>query len=335
MDRKYDIKNFQSQKTAPQLKKLIQAELPQDFFERSKSRVLYLILVYILFGIHFLITTKFLAGSLSILIWFLSFFILANVGTFAFFFMHEVLHGAVFKSPWAVFLSAFLGGIPFACTPYLWNIWHTHHHSYTATCLDTDRAKHPHYDDFNELSTLLQHIGKKFLYKDVLSYFAPFVVISGHHLLIFCQSFLSIGPIKIHKSKALIQYLIVASILSSPLFLCPLPLALLGIYIPILFANLICNLYILSNHNNNPLTESNYPLLNSTSVYLSKFMHQTHMGFGCHVEHHIFPTVTHDKLNIATNVLRKTYPKEFEEHNLFFVLHSIYSRKKIFQDIIR
>lgn len=124
------------------------------------------------------------------------------------------------------------------------------------------------------------------------------------------------GVKKIPLLKATVEYALVLTLFALPIIFLDTKAALLGIYLPIFIGHLICNVYILTNHNNDPLTEENYPLLNSTSVYIP-FFAWTHMGFGRHTEHHIYPHVSHDKLRHVTALLRETHEKNFREDSLF------------------
>jgi len=302
------------------LRRFFARRVPHRFFSPNPARVGYLVFAYLVIFGHFLLTVQVLSGALPWTLWIPSFFIAFNVGTFGFFYLHEALHGAVFRSPFLTHFTAFLGGIPFLCTPHLWFHWHRHHHRYTATNSDPDRARHPEMDKPSSWQTKLHDFGKQLLYQDPVSLIIPFFVISGHHLLMFMECLFKISEFKINRLRASGEFFLLIALFLTPFFIFPLQLSFLGIYFPLLISNLICNLYILSNHNARPLNDKNYPLQNSTSVYLIKGLGWTHMDFGRHVEHHIFPHVTHKKLRKISGSLEKQYGTEFEQQSLFATL---------------
>lgn len=312
--------------TIPQLRKQLTPCLGKQFFRLTPRRVVFLVIAYAVAVVHFACTGWMLDGRISLVLWFVSLIAAINTGSFFFFFMHEVLHGGVFRSRVAIAVTAFLGGIPCLCSPYVWRIWHNHHHRHTSTLEDTDRPPHPAFDDVNSLLSRLHDFTKRLRYSRIQSYFVPFFVLSGHHLLMLIQTLIQRGPLKLNTLRACTETFAIFAFFFAPLFFLDVSTSVLGIYLPLVFSHLICNLYILTNHFDNPLSKTNCPLLNSTSVYLSAYFPWTHMGFGRHVEHHIYPQVTHDKLADVTVLLRSLHPEEFHERWLFSVIHSIMAR---------
>src|SRR4029453_4672799 len=71
------------------------------------------------------------------------------------------------------------------------------------------------------------------------------------------------------------------------------PRAFVFVYaLPLLAANALVMSYIATNHFLNPLTEVNDPLANSLSVTAPRWLGGFPPDFGCHVEHHLFPTMS-------------------------------------------
>ena len=309
-----------------ELRKQLAPLLGPQFFAPNPKRVSFLVVAYAVSGLHLLLTQRCLAGDVHQFVWVCSLLVTANVTTFFFFFMHEVLHGSVLKSRRAISLTAFLGGIPFLCSPYVWRVWHNHHHRHTGTPEDTDRQPHPHLDDFASPLTRIHDFGKRLSYLRPFAYVVPFIVISGHHLLMLMQTLFGTGPLKMNRRRAVMETACVYTLFFLPIYFLGWATSLLGIYLPLMFGHIICNFYILSNHFNNPLGDENYPLINSTSVYLHSRLPLTHMGFGRHVEHHIFPYVTHDKLSKVSQLLRDRYPDQYQERQLLAVVHAVFLR---------
>ncbi|MCX6126665.1 MAG: hypothetical protein NTV34_18180, partial [Proteobacteria bacterium] len=97
--------------------------LSKDFWRRSPLRAGYIPLAYAILYLHFHVTKLWLIEAASPAMWISSLFVCANMGTAWFFIMHEILHGAIFKSKSGSWLFAFLGGVPFLTTPHVWKRW--------------------------------------------------------------------------------------------------------------------------------------------------------------------------------------------------------------------
>jgi fatty acid desaturase len=181
--------------------------------------------------------------------------------------------------------------------------------------------------------TRFHDFAKRVRYWRWQSYLVPWLVISGHHMLMLLQSLFGRGPIKKNLGRAVVETLAVYVIFFLPLAFFDAWTCLLGLYLPLFLGHLICNCYILSNHYDNHLNTVNCPLENSTSVYLIPGLAWTHMGFGRHVEHHIYPHVTHSKLPQVRRLLIETYPDDYQERNLLSVLHKIYSNRSQYDEV--
>ena len=71
----------------------------------------------------------------------------------------------------------------------------------------------------------------------------------------------------------------------------PLPF-LFAFGLPLVVANCIVMAFILTNHSLSPLTGVNDALANSLSVTTPRFVEWLTLGFGFHVEHHIFAAMS-------------------------------------------
>lgn len=326
--------SLSSEKAIPELRKMLKPRLSQHFFKRSPSRILYLLAAYIMLALHVLVTQLATSGELLWGFFILSLFICVNTSSFFFFFFHEVLHGAVVRRGRAMKLLGFLSGAPTLCAPAIWSRWHNLHHAKTAGAEDPDRARHQEYDDYSKLRTRIHAALKRFHLTDLPSYIVPFGVIMGHHFMMYIDMVCSKrNPIRLRVQLSL-EYLLVLVLFISPSLILPIETAILGVYLPLILGQMICNLYILSNHNSRLLTRKNLPLLNSLSVHLHKNSPITHMGFGRHVEHHIFPEVGHNRLKELTPILREKFPDSYSEVSLTEALKAIYTRKHKEQQIV-
>jgi fatty acid desaturase len=86
------------------------------------------------------------------------------------------------------------------------------------------------------------------------------------------------------------------------------PAVALFVYVvPVLVANATVMSYIATEHFLNPPTETNDPLANTFSVTAPRWLERLRLQFGCHVEHHLFPTVSGRHAPAVREVLRRLY----------------------------
>ncbi len=319
--------------TIEEIRKGLLDELPEGFFsKRSPTRVLYLLSAYTALFLHLYVTVRFVDGQLGWFYYVLTLIISTNFLTFCFFFLHEALHGSVFKNKKLVFITSFLGGIFFLVAPSIWRKWHNHHHLHTAMPCDYDRFPAPELDPELANASIvgkIQHLPKIISFFNPFFYLSAITVIPGSHLMVYVENLIFENELKFNLKPITFEYALVIACFFAPLIFLPGKLAFLGFYLPVGVANIICGFYIITNHNDSDLTlEKNYILNTSLSVFFSRKLNVTHMQFGRHVEHHIFPGVSHDKLRVVTCLLRKKYPNEFKEKNFFSAMCSILTKKR-------
>jgi fatty acid desaturase len=102
--------------------------------------------------------------------------------------------------------------------------------------------------------------------------------------------------------------------------------------LPLVVANSIVMLFIMTNHNLSPLTEINDPLLNSLSVTLPRPLVWLTLGFGFHTEHHLFPTAsTRHGPAIRAAVMTK-FADRYQEMSLFRAIGRLYATGRVYKD---
>ncbi len=82
--------------------------------------------------------------------------------------------------------------------------------------------------------------------------------------------------------------------------------------LPLLVANAIVMGFILTNHSLSPLTHVNDPLMNSLSVTTPRLVEWLTLGFGFHVEHHLFPAMSARHAPEVCAWLRAHYPRKYQ-----------------------
>lgn len=102
--------------------------------------------------------------------------------------------------------------------------------------------------------------------------------------------------------------------------------------LPLIVANSIVMVFIMTNHNLSPLTPVNDPLVNSLSVTLPRLLEWLTLGFGYHVEHHLFPTVSTRHGRTVRAAVRAQYPRRYQSMPLFRALGQLYRTARVYRN---
>jgi len=322
-------------RTIGEVRDALRPELPARFFSRNPARAAKLLVAFGSLTVHILVTAHASGIPLFPVVYAVSLLASANGLAFAFFYFHEAQHGAVFADTGVRFFSSLFAGTPFLLTPAGWRSWHTHHHRHTSMRADLDRPRHPAFDDVEHPTERVHAYLKHMHWRKPSTWMVMVFAIASSHAHAIITNLAGNNVIGLHRRRALVEYAAVLTLWCTPLAVLPLDVALAGYLAPVLLANMIASMYVISNHCGSALTERNYPLVNTRSVYILPHHEWSHMHFGRHVEHHLFPSVTHDKLAVVTRLLREKFPGEFEECSLPQTLRSIVTREQPFPPLVR
>ena len=102
--------------------------------------------------------------------------------------------------------------------------------------------------------------------------------------------------------------------------------------LPLIFANTIIMAYILTNHGLSPLTEVNDPLAHTLSVTVPKWFEIATLGFGFHVEHHLFPAMSTHRAPAVRDLLRARYPTRYQSMSLATAVVELHRTSRIYSD---
>jgi fatty acid desaturase len=97
-------------------------------------------------------------------------------------------------------------------------------------------------------------------------------------------------------------------------------------------ANSIVMVFIMTNHNLSPLTPVNDPLVNSLSVTLPPPLVWLTLGFGFHVEHHLFPTMSTRHGSTVRDAVLAKFPGRYQSMSLFRALGQLYRTARVYRD---
>jgi fatty acid desaturase len=87
--------------------------------------------------------------------------------------------------------------------------------------------------------------------------------------------------------------------------------AVFGIVIPFIVANIIIMSYVVTNHMLCPLSERTDSLRTTLSVRTSPLFDLLHLHFSHHVEHHLFPSLSHRYYPLVRASLMRHVPASY------------------------
>ncbi len=106
---------------------------------------------------------------------------------------------------------------------------------------------------------------------------------------------------------------------------------LLAFVLPLIVGNAIIMSFILTNHNLSPQTKINDPLVNSLSVSGPRFIEWLTLGFGFHVEHHLFPAVSGRYAREVASAVRLRWPERYQSLPYFRALLLLHRSPRVYE----
>lgn len=246
---------------------------------------------------------------------------------------HEAAHGGVVRGNRAKHLVSWLGFVPFVLSPRLWRVWHNReHHAHTNhPAMDPDM--YPSLRAYRE-SRVVRVVTDRFSlggrrWSGALSLLFGFTGQSGK-LLVDARrrGWLSAGQ---HRA-AIAETLAGVAVWATVGWLVG-PLAFLLVFLaPLVVANWIVMAFILTNHGLSPQTEINDPLINSLSVTVSPLYDWLTLGFGYHVEHHLFPAMSTRHAPAVKAAILARWPERYQSMPLAAALRALHRTARVYRD---
>ena len=288
----------------PAIRRAIMAELPVSFFAPRPQRLGYLALASGTMIVHLWVARAWSAGRVSTALYLVT--LAGAVGAFpAFMFvLHELEHGAIVRGRRLRYWLGFASGFWLLFQPDFWRRIHQHHHSYPNHASDTHRLRT--YDRLDHGARFVDYrLGNPV---GVLS-----AVFAIHFLYAFCITYFLAGWVSYPISRRRVAAELVAHALALFGLLWALGRgAVLYGYLPVFVAgSALINMYMITQHFTRPMSERPNALLTASSVHVFR-PGLSYMGFGRHVEHHLFPSVSHGKLGVVSRYLAAHHPREFK-----------------------
>ncbi len=249
------------------------------------------------------------------------------------FLTHEVMHHAVVRNRLVERVVGYCGLLIFCLSPTLWVAWHNQQHHGNTGSPKADP------DHFGTLQTWRKSLADRVVVdiapgsrrkRSVLFLFFTFTVHSAIVLLSHSEEGNYFA--RISRRTVYLETAAMAAFWLALMYVVGAWSFLFITVVPALIANGIVMSYIATNHFLNPLTAINDPLVNSLSVRAPRWLEWLHLGFGYHVEHHIFPTVSARHGRAVRAALVRLYGDRYLSLPHGRALRLLYSRPKVHHD---
>jgi fatty acid desaturase len=318
-----------SQDSIPAYAREIRPLLRPGVFAPARSRLLWLPSHLALIGFLLLVLARhwvswWFAPVLSLIIG-ASFAGLTFLG-------HETLHGAVVRSQRSRNLVGFLGFLPFVISPRLWIAWHNRVHHGNTNRAGVDPDAYPTLAEYGQsrsvrIATDYGAPGQGRL-RGSLSLLIGFTV-QSMHMLVVASKRRYLAPRE--HARAIFETLLGIALWSALAFVIgPLPF-LFAFGLPLVVANMIVMAFILTNHSLSPLT-SDDTLANSLSVTTPRLIEWLTLGFGFHVEHHLFSALSARHAPELRELLRARFPELYQSMPLVQALLALHRSARVYKD---
>jgi fatty acid desaturase len=290
------------------------AQLPKTFFAPSPARLGYLAAATIAMLTSLWAAHEWLAGRYHLSVYVVAVVVAAFVYPWFLFSLHELGHGAIVRNRAARLVLGWLAGFWIGFQPRFWNASHGHHHHHANTEQDTDRLRFYDRDE----------PGARFLdFRLSNPASIPSAMLAIQIVYAFCMIGFLRGdlPYPLKRWQVVGETMLHAAAAGCLVYAVGTNVWLFG-YLPVFVLGcMLQNTYVITNHLTRPLTDSADALGTAQSVHIRGW---SHMDFGRHVEHHLFPTVSHRKLRRVSEALRAGHPDRFVERSLFTAIATLF-----------
>jgi fatty acid desaturase len=303
--------------------------LPSEVFRPATSRVLWLpVHLLVIAAAIFAISSTDrwplqLAASLPIGLGFSG---LAFLG-------HETLHGAVVRGRLARTVVGTIGFLPFLLSTRLWMRWHGAVHHGNAQHAVDDPDAYPTLEAYRKSRVVRFMIDRfspgGYRVTGVLALLVGFSIQSGKLLLSARRR----GLLDRREHRlALAGSGVAVALWAGLAFALGAQAFLFAYVIPLLIGNAMVMGHILTNHGLSPQTEINDPLANSLTVTVPGWFRFLTLGFGFHVEHHLFPAISTRHGARVQRELVAHWPDRYRSMPLPRALWQLHRTARVYED---
>jgi len=312
-----------------ELKALIRRALPASAADPRPLRAVWgvLVMLIVLFASSYLALMKphwLLALGIS--------FALGNLYVTLMFYGHEVGHGSILRARWCRVAFQYFTLLIYLVSPHLWSYWHnrTHHAHTNIPARDPDCFPPVELEEDREgvFVWLARRINPGSGHW--LSFFNLFVAffLQGQLVLWRDSRAWRLQGFKRQRAMADTLGMVIFWILLA--FSLGFRSAMLVIVLPMLIANFGLMAYVHTNHTLRPLGDSLTILDNSMSVRTVRFLDFLHLHFSHHVEHHLFPNLSHQYYPQVRELLVRYVPEKYLAPTHWLALQVLYSTPRVY-----
>lgn len=241
---------------------------------------------------------------------------------------HEALHGGVTRARWLQQLVGTLGFLPFMVSPRLWIAWHNRdHHAHAQMSEDPDG--YPTLERYLSRASTRFSVDRFSLgsrrWRGALSLVLGFTVQSTDQLF---------------TSRALAPRERRRAFVDSAAMLAGWTALAIGVgfvhfvfvyVLPLLVANACVMAFIVTNHSLSPRVEIDDPLVSSLSVTTPRAVEWLTLGFGYHVEHHLFPAMSTRHAPAVRAQLAARWPERYQSMPLATALSRLHRTARVYK----
>jgi fatty acid desaturase len=304
--------------------------LPDHTFAPARSRVAWL---PVHAAIIALVTWLVASHRLPTWLWPLASLVIGVSFSGVTFLAHETLHGGVVRGRLAIRIIGWLGFLPFVVSPQLWMAWHNrvHHRHCAQPGIDPDM--YPTLEEYRthrsaRIMADYFGIGRR----RPMSLLSILFGFSGQSAqMLFGARRRGLLTSKLHR-RAWVETALGVGLWGGIAAMVGAVPFLFVYVLPLIVANSIVMMFIMTNHNLSPLTPVNDPLLNSLSVTLPRILEWLTLGFGYHVEHHLFPTLSTRHGRAIRDAVRTKFPLRYQSMSLVRALAQLYRTARVYRD---
>jgi len=310
----------------------LRSTLPSGVFAPARSRLLWL-------PVHLSIIVA-VIGAIATdrvpwLLWPVASIVLGVSYAGITFLAHETLHGGVVRGRRLRRVIGWIGFAPFVVSPRLWMAWHNRQHHGNTNLPGVDPDMYPVLREYND-SRLVRTITDRFAlggrrWTGVLSLLVGFTGQSTQMLLTARRRGLLSGP---QQAVAFLETFLGLAVWAA---VCTLvgPTAFLFVFgVPLVVANVMVMMFILTNHGLSALTDVNDPLVNSLSVTVPRWLDWLTLGFGFHTEHHLFPAMSTRHAPAVRDAVRAKWPERYQSMPLGSALLRLHRTARVYEDAV-
>ena len=309
----------------------VRPALPGATFEPAYSRLLWLpVHAVVIIALAWAVA----AGHVPAPLWPVVSIVIACCMSAVAFLGHETLHGGVLRGRVAIRVVGWICLLPFTVSPTLWTSWHNRVHHNQCARPGKDPDMYPTLDEyegqlFARIMADYFGLGGRRL-RSIISLLLGFTG-QSQQMLWQARMLGLLAPAQ-HR-RAIGEFLLGAAVWTLVAFAIGLVPFVFVYLLPLVIANAIVMMFILTNHCLSALTPTvNDPLVNSLSVTLPRPLEWLSLDFGYHVEHHVFPAISMRHGRRVRAELRAQFPDRYQSMPLTSALAQLWRTGRVYRD---